>query len=110
MNLGQFGFIGGFFIGMLFRLFLYYYTANEVMTEVVPGDLSNHDRAVTCQISEREGRGVCVGKRLVRAAHQPEDGAVDCHDARATAPLLQNWRLWSDVSPIHCSGTVYFLL
>nr|QWY93915.1 odorant receptor 27 [Ips typographus] len=33
MNLGQFGFIGGFFIGMLFRLFLYYYTANEVMTE-----------------------------------------------------------------------------
>lgn len=49
-------------------------------------------------------------KRLVRAAYQPEDGAVDCYDARATPPLLQNWRFWSDVSSIHCSGTIYVLL
>lgn len=62
------------------------------------------------KISERESWGVCVGKRLVRAAHPPENGAVDCHGARATATLLQNWRFRSNVSPINCRGILLLCL
>lgn len=51
-----------------------------------------------------------MGKRLVRAAHPPENGAVDCHGARATATLLQNWRFRSNVSPINCRGILLLII